>query len=302
MLAAGHFRQTLVAGVHRRGASDMGRRQSEDAVAVASAAEKQGDGTLALGFLEGRDGEAEGRHEGMGELGDDPVDEGLEGLQLGANTREARLPFPDSNLNLREASLIKDSVLDMVGSALGIVEGDRVGLHTDSHEERAEGFLGPLVSPTEAHDGGERHLALAEVCLHILEDPGPGVSDGMVVDRVELTKERLRLRTAPRRGPARTRLVEERRPADGSAGVGERVGVVRYNVCPSSRVDAELVKLGGSRRDKCWGWGDRRLDVRLRSLSDSDERVLLEGGRFDIGGFNRHWTGTVSNEDRDRSN
>jgi hypothetical protein len=55
-------------------------------VTVASTAEKQGDSTLVLGFLEGCDGEAEGRREGMGKLGDDPVDKGLEGLQLGADT------------------------------------------------------------------------------------------------------------------------------------------------------------------------------------------------------------------------
>jgi hypothetical protein len=152
---------------------------------------------------------------------------------------------------------MKDGVLDVVSSALGIVEGDRVRLHTDSHEERAEGFLGPFVSLTKACDSSEWHLAFAEVCLHILEDPGPRVSDGMVVGRVELMKEWLCLQTVPRRGPARTCLVEEWGPADGSVGVSEHVGVVCYNVCPSSRVDAELVKLGGSRRDKCLGWGDQ---------------------------------------------
>ena len=281
----------------------MGRRQSEDAVAAASTAEKQGDGTLAVGLLEGRNGEAEGRREGMGELGDNPVDEGVEGLQLGADTREACLPFPDSDLDLGETSLIKDGALDVVGSGLSIVEGDRVGLHTDGHEERAEGLLGSLVSPTETRDGSEWHLVFAKVSLHILEDPGPGVSDGMVVDGVGLTKERLRLRTAPRRGPARARFVEERGPANGSVGVGERVGVVCYDACPSSRVDARLVKSGSSRRDKRRGLGDRRLDSRLCRCRPSDGRALLEEERIDIGEFNnRHWVGTVSNEDRDRSN
>jgi len=148
MPAAFLFCQTAVVGVHGGGASYMGRRQSEDTVAAASAAEKQGDSTLVARFLVGRNGEAEGRGEGMGELGDGPVDEGVEGLQLGADTREARLPFPDGNLDLGEAGLIKDGALDVVGSSLGIVEGDRVRLHTDSHEERAEGLLGSLVSPT----------------------------------------------------------------------------------------------------------------------------------------------------------
>jgi len=48
----------------------------------------------------------------MGELGDDPVDEGLEGLQFEADTREARLPFPDCNLDLGEPGLIKDGALE----------------------------------------------------------------------------------------------------------------------------------------------------------------------------------------------
>ena len=51
--------------------------------------------------------------------------------------REARLLFPDGNLDLGEANLIKDGTLDVVGSGLRIVEGDRVGLHVDGHEERA---------------------------------------------------------------------------------------------------------------------------------------------------------------------
>ena len=48
----------------------------------------------------------------MGELGDDPVDEGVEGLQLRACTQEARLPFPDGNLDLGEPGLIKDGALE----------------------------------------------------------------------------------------------------------------------------------------------------------------------------------------------
>jgi hypothetical protein len=226
MPAACLFRQTPIVRVHRGRASDMGRRQSEDAVAAASAAEEQAGGTLVVGLLEGRDSDGKRRGEGRGELGNGSVDKGVEGLQLGADTREVRLPFPDGNLDLREFGLIEDGALDVVSGGLGIVEGDRVGLHADGQEERTEGFPGPLVSPAEAHDGSVRHLALGEVCLHILEDTGPGVDDGMVVDRVELTKERLRLRTTPRCGPARARLVEEGGPADGSVGVGERVGIV----------------------------------------------------------------------------
>jgi hypothetical protein len=127
------------------------------------------------------------RCEERGKLGDDPVEVRVEGLQLGALTREARLPFPDSNLDLGKADLIEDGAFNMIGSGLGIVEGDRVELHADGHkdiEERAEGFLDPLVSPADAHDGGEWHLAFAEVYLHVVENIGPRVTDGVVMDGV----------------------------------------------------------------------------------------------------------------------
>ena len=79
----------------------MGSRQGEDVVA---AAEVQGDGALIIGLLEGRYGEAERGREGMGELGDGPVDEGVEGRELGANTREARRPLPDGDVDIGEAA------------------------------------------------------------------------------------------------------------------------------------------------------------------------------------------------------
>ena len=81
--------------------------------------------------------------------------------------------------------------LDSIGSGLGISIGNRAGLHTNGHEERAEGLPGALVSPAKAHDSGEGYLVLVEVCLYIADDAGPGVSDAMVIDRAELVKEQL---------------------------------------------------------------------------------------------------------------
>jgi len=226
MPAAGFFCQTPIVKVHRERASYMGCCQSKDTVAATSAAEEQAGGTLIVGLLEGCDSDGKSRGKGRDKLCNGSVDKGVEGLQLGAYTREAHFPFPDSNLDLREFGLIEDGALDVVGSSLGIIEGDRVGLHADGQEERTEWFHIPLVSPAKAHDSSVRHLALAEVCLHILKDTRPGVGDGMVVDRVELTKEWLCLQTVWRCGPAGACLVEEGGAADSSVGVGERIGIV----------------------------------------------------------------------------
>ncbi len=59
--------------------------KARTSVAVVAAAEVQGNGALAIG-LEGRYGEAKHRRERVAELGDHPVDEGVEGRELGAYT------------------------------------------------------------------------------------------------------------------------------------------------------------------------------------------------------------------------
>jgi hypothetical protein len=106
----------------------------------------------------------------MAELGDDPVDEGVEGRELGANTREARRPLPDGDVDVGEAGLAEDGALDVVGSGLGLLEDDSLGRHADGQKERAERGLVSSVGPADARDGGEpcpRSLRYASAFLRI---------------------------------------------------------------------------------------------------------------------------------------
>jgi len=93
-----------------------------------------------------RYGEAERGREGMGELCDGPVDEGVKGRELRANNREARSKLPDSDVDVAEADLAEDGALDVVGSGLGILEGDSLGLHADGYKDLAERILSPTLA------------------------------------------------------------------------------------------------------------------------------------------------------------
>ena len=103
-----------------------GQALSEDAVVAIAAAFVQADGALVVGPLERRYDEAECRRGGVAELGDDPVDEGVEGRNLGA-TRKVRGPLPDGDVDVGGAGLAEDGALDAVGRGLGLLEDDSLG-------------------------------------------------------------------------------------------------------------------------------------------------------------------------------
>ena len=201
----------------------------------------------------------------MCELGDGPVDEGVERPELGADIREARRPLPDGDVDVGEAGFAEDNVLDVVSGGLGILKDDSLGLHADGHKERAERGLVSCVGPAEAHDGGKPLPAFLEVCLNALDDPVPGGDDAMAVDGADLANVWLCLWTALALGPGSARLVDKRKPADRTIGVGVGVGVFFCDTGPF-KVDVGLVELVGGWRDKLRGWEGRRLDFRLRRI------------------------------------
>ena len=74
-------------------------------------------------------------------------------------------------------------------------------------------------------------------------------------------------------------FVDTRSPADRAMGVGEGVEVFACE--------------GGPFRRR--GWGEQRMDVRLRCIL-GDGQAMLEEGRIDVGDArNRDWEGTVRN-------
>jgi hypothetical protein len=89
------------------------------------------------------------------ENSDGPVDEGVEGRELGAGTQEGRRELPDGDLDGEEAGLDEDVHLDVVGNHLRILELDRLWHHPDSHNQRAEGRCRTSVGEAESHDGCE---------------------------------------------------------------------------------------------------------------------------------------------------
>ena len=185
-----------------------------------------------VGLVEGRYGDAGRRRKGMAELGDDPVDEGAEGWEIGANTREARRPFPDGDIDVGEAGLAEDDALDVVSSGPGLLEDDSLGCYTGGQKERSERDLVSSVGPADACDSGEPLVAFLEALRAVSEDPGPGGDDAMTVDGAELANVWLRLRTTLALGPGRARLVGKWSPADRAVGVCEGVGVCVCEVGP----------------------------------------------------------------------
>ena len=181
----------------------------------------------------------------MVELGDG-VDEGIEGPELRATTREGRRPLSDSDVDVGEAGLAEDRALDVVGGLLCGLEGERVGRHADDHEEGAKGGLLPSVGKAEAHDRGEFDTELSvQVCLGILEDPAPGGCDGVAVNGAHRADIGLRVRAALAFRPGWTRLIDAWGLAGRSMEVCEGVRVVGSETGPC-RHDVGLVELGGS--------------------------------------------------------
>ena len=134
------YRQTLIVRKHLGGARDMGSSQSQEFVAVA-ASEEHAERALVPGLLKGRYGDAEGRCEGVPELGDGPVELGVEVRELGSRTGEVRREFPHSYVDVVEAGLDEDVGLDGLGDGLRVLEVHGLGLHTDGHHQGAEGLL-----------------------------------------------------------------------------------------------------------------------------------------------------------------
>ena len=94
----------------------MDRRSSEDVIAAIATAEVQDEVALVLGFHE-----AERRREGVAELGDDPVDEGLRDGILGRSK--------SSWSTLGEAGFADDGTRDVVGRGLGLARANGTGSH-----------------------------------------------------------------------------------------------------------------------------------------------------------------------------
>lgn len=207
--------------------------------------EVQGDGALIVGFLERCYSEAEGRRKGVAELGDRPVNKGVEGRELGANTREACRPLPDGNANVWKAGLAKDGALDLVGSGLSILKDNSLGRHVNGHKERAEWGRISSICPTKACDGSEAQPVFLEVCLNIPEDPRPGGRDGMAVDGAELANVWLRLWTAPAFGPSWASLVDKWSTTNSTVGVSEGIRVIACEA-GAFRIYIRIVKLRDS--------------------------------------------------------
>jgi len=158
----------------------MGSSQSQEFVAVA-AGEGHVERALVPGLLEGRYGDDQGRCEQVPELGDGPVELGVEGWGLGSRTGEVRREFPHNYVDVVEASLGEDVELDRLGDGLHVLEGHGLGLHTGGHHQRAEGLLRSNVGEAKWHDSGERQPSSFEVYFDVSEDAVPGGCDGMAV-------------------------------------------------------------------------------------------------------------------------
>jgi len=76
--------------------------------------EQRAKRALGPGLLEGRHGDAEGRCKRVPELGDGPVELGVERQELGSRTGEGR-ELPHSYIDVVEAGLGEDVDLDGLG-------------------------------------------------------------------------------------------------------------------------------------------------------------------------------------------
>lgn len=224
----------------------MGCRDTEKVAAIV-AGHEHAERALVSGLLEGRDGDAERGCEWMAELGDCPVELGVEGRELGASTGEERFEFPDSDFDVAVASLGEDIDLDVFGNGLGKLELDSLWLHADSYHQRAECRLLSNVSESQCHDSGERLPNSIELCFGVGEDPVPGRLDEMVGYGAQFAAEGLGARTARGLGPGSARFEDKGRPAEQAVGVSEGVRVVSRE---AGLVSLGLAELWGGRRDR----------------------------------------------------
>jgi len=81
----------------------------------------------------------------------------------------------------RKPTWPRDGALDVVGSDLGTLEGDSLGLHADGYKDRAERDLVSYVGPAEAHNGGEplpsRISSISHVICELLQRRGEHVGN-----------------------------------------------------------------------------------------------------------------------------
>ena len=158
--------QTRVVGEHWGRTHDVGRSQSQDFGAVA-ARDEQAEGALIPGLLpgllQGRYGDAEGGREWVVELGEVPVEIGVESRELRSGTGEERLKFPYGYFDVVKSSVGENVELDVLSNGLRVLEGHLLGLDADRHHQGAEGILHFYIGEGEWHGGGEWQVNLVNV-------------------------------------------------------------------------------------------------------------------------------------------
>lgn len=125
------------------------------------------------------------------------------------------------DLDARDADLDEDSILDVFGRRLCVLEVESVGLHADPHQERAERLSIPDVADADVVDRIQPYFARFEQLDYLFPylvrrvcDRDIAVSDG-----AQLSAEARRLR------PGGTRLEEALRPAWQPVEVGISIGI-----------------------------------------------------------------------------
>jgi len=261
-------RQALVVGEHWGGARDVGRSQSQEFGTIVTR-EEQAERALVPGLLEGRYGDAEGGRERVMELGEVPVELGVEGQEFGAGTGEERLEFPEGHFDVVEAGLGEDVELNVLGDGLRVLEGHLLGLDADRHHQGAEGPFLSFIGEAEWHDGGERQLSPLKVYVDAGEDVVPDGRDAMTVDGAQLAPEGSGV-GALALGPGRAGLNDEASAAAQAVGIGVGVGIV---LGEAGRVDL------GFKLDGNLNIGLAKLEEGLGDVFDNQGRRCRFHGR-----------------------
>jgi len=243
---AGALARHARVGKRGRRASNVGSGEEGDAVVVTAEAEIERAGALIVGRPERGDGEAERGREGLAELVDG-VSEGVEREELRATHRARHLRLAESDLNLGEAGLAEDG-LDGVGGSHCSLEGERLVLHADPHQERAKWRPLPGVGEGDGIDRCPLDAESIQGLVDVGTDLEPVACDGVTVDRARLADVALRLGTLGYR-PGRTRLVDAGSPARRAEEVfvcgGVTVGETGRASDDAAPVDVGLVELVG---------------------------------------------------------
>jgi hypothetical protein len=112
----------------------------------------------------------------VAELGDLPVDEGIEGRELGAGAGvHPRLPLAEGNGDVRETGRVDDGALDMVGSGLDVVEVEVHGgtpMTTASSQNAFLSLALPYERPAMMGDSIPRPSKYASILITIPSQTG----------------------------------------------------------------------------------------------------------------------------------